>query len=177
MAGQIRVFIACSLDGFIAGPGHDLSWLPQPEPGGEDYGFAQFMGETGAMLMGRATYDVVEGFEGEWFYGDMPIFVVTSRPLEPKMPTVQAISGAPVDLVAQVQEQIGDAGIYVDGGTLIRSLLDAGLVDQLIVTIVPVILGAGSPLFAGAVRRHELELLHAQAYETGLVQLRYDVLA
>ncbi len=176
MPGQLRVFIATSLDGFIAGPDHDLSWLPVPEPGGEDYGFAAFMAETAAMLMGRATYDVVDGMEGdEWFYGDTPVFVATSRPLEPKQPTVRAISGEPVDLVAAVQAEVGDGNIYVDGGTLIRSLLDAGLVDQVIVTVVPVVLGAGFPLFAGVVRRHELELLGTEAYDNGLVQLRYDV--
>lgn len=178
MAGRIRVFIATSLDGFIAGPDDDLSWLPVPEPGGEDYGYESFMKETAAILMGRTTYDVVTGMEGDqWFYGETPVFVVTSRPLENARPTVHAVSGDPADLVAAVQAQVGDGGIYVDGGTVIRSLLDAGLVDQVIVTVVPVILGEGSPLFAGALRRHQLELLGSEAYDDGLVQLRYDVLA
>ena len=175
MSGRIRVFIACSLDGFIAGPDDDLSWLPQPEPGGEDYGYAAHMEQTAAMLMGRSTYDVMTGFEGDWFYGEMPIFVVTSRPLDPIRPTVQAITGDATDLVAAVQAQVGEGGIYVDGGNLIRQLLDAGLVDELTVTVVPVILGEGAPLFAGVSHRHQLELLGSQAYDNGLVQLRYEV--
>ncbi len=178
MAGRIRVFIATSLDGFIAGPGNDLSWLPTPEPGGEDYGYAAFMSETAAILMGRTTYDVVMAMEGDqWFYGETPVFVVTSRPLENARETVHAVSGDATDLVAAVQAQVGDGGIYVDGGTVIRSLLDAGLVDQVIVTVIPVILGAGAPLFAGALHRHSLELLAAESYDDGLVQLRYDVVA
>ncbi len=176
MSGRIRVFIACSLDGFIAGPGDDLSWLPQPEPGGEDYGYAAHMAETAAILMGRSTYDVVAGFEGDWFYGDMPLFVATSRPLDdPKQPTVKAISGDAADLVAAVQAEVGDGGIYVDGGNLIRQLLDVGLIDELTVTVVPVILGEGAPLFAGVAHRHQLELLGSQAFDSGLVQLRYEV--
>ncbi len=176
MAGQIRVFIACSLDGFIAGPSDDLSWLPAPDPA-EDYGYAEHMAETAAILMGRTTYDVVRAFDGPWFYGDTPLFVATTRPLgdDVPVPSVQAISGDPVEMIAAVQEQVGDGGIYIDGGVLIRTVLDAGLIDELVVTVVPVILGEGSPLFAGVVRRHELELIHAEAYDTGLVQLRYAV--
>ena len=174
MPGRIRVFIASSLDGFIAGPGDDLSWLPAPDQA-QDYGYAEHMASTAAILMGRATYDVAAGFEGDWPYADTPVFVVTSRPLEPPVATVHVITGTPLELVEQVQAVVGDGGIYVDGGTLIRSLLDAGLVDEVTVTLVPVVLGAGAPLFAGAVRRHELELLHAEAYDNGLVQVRYAV--
>ncbi|MBJ7472675.1 MAG: dihydrofolate reductase [Solirubrobacteraceae bacterium] len=178
MAGHISVFIACSLDGFIAGPDDDLSWLPEPDPAaGDDFGYAAFMAGTAAIVMGRNTYDVVAGFDGDWPYGDTPVFVVTSRPLDPKAPTVKAISGDPVDVVAAVQQEVGDGGIYVDGGSLIRSLLDAGLVDDLTVTVVPVILGAGAPLFAGVVRRHALELVSSDAHDNGLVQLRYTVVA
>ena len=173
MSARIRVFIASSLDGFIAGPGGDLSWLPEPEPP-QDYGFAQHMADTAAILMGRTSYDVVKDFD-PWPYDDTPVYVATTRPLDdPPVPTVHAISGEPLDLVAAVQAVHGDGGIYVDGGALIRSLLDAGLIDELVVTIIPIILGAGTPLFAGSARRHELELVHSEAYENGFVQVRYE---
>jgi dihydrofolate reductase len=176
MPGTVRVFIATSLDGFIAGPGDDLSWLPHPTPG-EDYGYADHVARTAAILMGRRSYDAVAAFDGDWPYGDTPVFVATARPLDPVAPTVHAVTGdTAADLLAAVQAQVGDGGIYVDGGALIRSLLDAGLVDELVVTIVPVILGAGIPLFAGAAIRHELELVGSEEYDTGLVQLRYLVL-
>ncbi|MEH3054970.1 MAG: dihydrofolate reductase family protein [Patulibacter minatonensis] len=178
MAGSVRVFIATSLDGFIAGEHDDLSWLPVPVEGGEDYGYAEFMQGTAALLMGRRTYDQVTAMEGgEWFYGDTPVYVATTRPLEDARPTVRAVRGdSAADLLAAVQADIGDGNVYLDGGTLIRSFLDAGLLDQVIVTVIPVVLGKGLPLFAGASFRKALELQGSQAYADGLVQLRYTVI-
>lgn len=170
VATTIRIFIACSLDGFIAGPDDDLSWLPEDR--GEDHGFDAFMAQTGALLMGRATYDVVAGFDGPWPYGDTPVLVATTRPLEPKVPTVRAVSGTPRELLAAVRE-VTDGGVYLDGGTLIREFLDEGLVDELTVTVVPVVLGAGAPLFAGVTRRRALRLVSERAFPSGLVQLVY----
>lgn len=168
--GRVRVFIACSLDGFIAGPGDDLTWLPAPSAD-TDYGYADFMREVGALLMGRNTYRVVEGFEGPWPYGDCPVLVATRRPLEPKAGSVRAVQGPITDLVARARAVAGDKDVYLDGGDLIRQGLDADLVDELIVSIVPTILGAGSPLFAGSPRRHGLTLVSSQAFPSGLVQL------
>lgn len=168
--GRVRVFIACSLDGFIAGPGDDLSWLPAPSPD-TDYGYADFMREVGALLMGRNTYRVVEGFEGPWPYGDCPVLVATRRPLTPKAPTVRAVEGPITDLVARARAVAGDKDVYLDGGELIRQGLDADLVDELIVSIVPILLGAGAPLFAGVHGRHALTLVSSRAFASGLVQL------
>jgi dihydrofolate reductase len=177
MPGSVRVFIATSLDGFIAGEGDDLSWLPQPQAGGEDYGFAAFMEETAAIMMGRRSYDQVVAMGGDWFYGDTPVYVATTRPLEPVRPTVQAVRGdSAADILATVQAEIGDGNLYLDGGQLIRSFLDAGLVDALIITVIPVILGAGVPLLAGTAFRRTLELQQSEGYGDGLVQLRYTVL-
>lgn len=211
MPGLAQVFIACSLDGFIAGEDDDLSWLPgvggdggdagdalgaEPaedtttteggapgdEPGGnatpdadaarDDHGFGAFFAQVGALLMGRRTYDVVAGFE-RWYYGDTPVLVATTRPLgTPAAPTVRAVSGTPQELLAAAREVAGERNVYVDGGMLIRSFLDAGLIDELTVSIIPVILGAGIPLFAGTARRTPLELIDQRAGGT-LVQLRY----
>lgn len=172
MPGPVRVFIACSLDGFIAGPGDDLSWLPEPD-GGEDYGYGELLASTGVLLMGRTTYDVVCGFDA-WPYGDLPVLVATTRELVPAAPTVQAVAGTPAELLTRARG-VTDGGVYLDGGTLIRQFLDAGLIDQLTVTVVPVILGAGAPLFAGTAQRHALRLASAEPHDSGLVQLRYVV--
>ena len=170
MPGSVRVFIACSLDGFIAGPDDDLSWLPGPQ--GDDHGFGAFLEGISALLMGRATYRVVEGFGGEWPFGERPVFVATTRALEPAAPTVRAVSGPPSELLAAVRE-VTDGDVYLDGGNLIRQFLDEGLVDQLIVTIVPVVLGDGAPLFAGARKRRRLELGGVRESSGGLVQIEY----
>ncbi|PRQ03823.1 dihydrofolate reductase family protein [Enhygromyxa salina] len=178
MAGRVRVFIATSLDGFIAGPNDDLSWLPQPtgDPP-PDYGYKAFIAEVGALLMGRNTYDVVAGFSGPWLYGELPMLVATGRPLTPVHPSVRAVSGAIGPLIEQARATAGEADVYLDGGNLIRQALDAGLVDELIVSVVPVILGAGAPLFAGVERRQPLTLESSAVLEDGLVQLRYRPLA
>lgn len=168
--GKVRVFVATSLDGFIAGENDDLSWLPEPDPV-EDYGFAAFMADTAAMLMGRSTYDVVAGFP-EWPYGETPVYVATTRPLEPVKPNVTAVAGRPAELLATVAATT-DGNVYLDGGALIRGFFDADLVDEVTVTVVPVVLGAGAPLFAGVAHRRSLRLLDARPYPSGLVQLRY----
>jgi dihydrofolate reductase len=166
----VRVFIACSLDGFIAGEDGDLSWLPDGADV-EDHGYGAFFAETAAMLMGRGTYDTVVGFD-RWPYGETPVFVATSRPVEPAASTVTVVAGSAAELLAAARARVAGP-IYLDGGSLIRSFLDAGLVDELIVTVVPTILGRGIPLFAGAARRHALRLVSATPYPSGLVQLRY----
>jgi dihydrofolate reductase len=175
--GPVRVFIACSLDGFIAGPDGDLDWLPSDATAGEDYGFGAHMATTGALLMGRATYDTIAAHGWDWPYGDTPVLVATSRPLEPLAPTVRAVSGTPAELVAAAREAAGERGVYADGGALIRSLVDVGLVDEMVVTVIPVLLGAGPSLFAGVAERRSLVLRSATTFAGGLVQLRYGFAA
>ena len=160
---RVRVYIACSLDGFIAGPDDDLAWLDdyseaiQEDPG-DGIGFGDFMAEVGALLMGRRTYDVVEGFDGDWPYGETPVVVATTRALDPVAPTVQAVSGSIEQVVARAKEVAGDGDVYLDGGGMIRQALDAGLVDELIVSQAPTVLGKGIPLFAGVEREHRFRV-------------------
>jgi dihydrofolate reductase len=168
---RIRVFIASSLDGFIAGPNDEIDWLPDPEPGAVDT-FTPFFAEIGAMLMGRRTYDVICGFES-WPYGETPVLVATSRPLDSQR--VRAVAGSIDELVAAAKLAAGERDVYLDGGALIRSALDAGLVDEITVTMIPIVLGAGIPLFAGAARQHRLETIGSRSIGGGLVELRYRV--
>lgn len=163
--------MAMSLDGFIAGPNDELDWLIHRE-GVEDT-FTPFFAQVGALLMGRRSYDVVSAFEGPWPYRNIPVLVATTRPLSPQRASVRAVSGSIASLVHEAQEVAGERMVYIDGGAIIRAALDARLVDELTVTIVPIVLGTGVPLFAGVTRRHELELLGSRPIGGGLVQLRY----
>jgi dihydrofolate reductase len=172
MPGRIRVFIACSLDGFIAGPDDDLSWLPAPE-GADDFGYGAFIAGVGALLMGRRTYDVVAGFTGEWPYGERPVLVATRQPLASPHATVRTVAGSVEVLVRAAREAAGERDVYIDGGNLIRQAVDAGLVDELTITVVPVVLGRGLPLLAGTERRHVLERVDVRTLSAGLVQLTY----
>lgn len=184
---RVLVYCAMSFDGFIAGPHDDIAWLEAPRPAwapmaagtwktavtdGIDYD--DFFSGIGAMLMGRRTFDVVHGM-GQWFYGDTPVIVATGRPLptDGNMPPSVAGASAPIaNLVAEAKEAAGSRDVYLDGGSLIRQALDAGLVDEMIVTLHPTILGAGHPLFAGAERRHMVTVDEVRSYGDGMVQLR-----
>ena len=157
---RVRAFLAQSLDGYIAGPNDDLSWLPaggEPGPGAVD--FATFIQDIGCMLMGRHTYEVVAAFDGPWPYGELPILVPTHRPLASPHARVRAVSG-PID--ALIDEALAVAAVrdvYVDGGALVRQAVDAGRVDELILSVVPIVLGGGVRLFEqlAAPRRFRFE--------------------
>lgn len=169
VVSRCRVFIASSLDGFIAGPDDELDWLDFPDV--EDT-FTPFFADVGAILMGRRTYDVVSGFD-EWQYGETPVLVATSRPMPDIQPTVRGVTGTIGEMVAEAKRVAGDRDVYLDGGELVRQALDAELVEEMTVTMVPVVLGAGRALFAGVGNRHELELQHHREIGSGLVQLVY----
>lgn len=176
---RVRVYIACSLDGFIAGPGDDLSWLPQPDTeskvdSARDSGaleFGSFLDQVGALAMGRRTYDAVTAFDGVWPYGERPVFVATHRALEPTTLNVRGVAGDISEVIAAAREAAGEKDVYLDGGALIRQAVDAGLVDEITVTFVPVLLGQGVSLFAGVTKRHALELVGHSRFGSNLLQL------
>ena len=165
-SSRVRVYMACSLDGFIAGPNDDLSFLHEPGPPAdgpeepsEALGFEAFMAQVGSMLMGRRTHDVVAGM-GVWSYGDTPVLVATTRELEPAADTVRVVRGDITSLIAQAKQAAGDRDVYLDGGNIIRQSLDAGLVDELCITMVPTLLGGeGVRLFDGLLSHTRLEFI------------------
>lgn len=175
-AQRICVFLATSLDGHIAGPGDDLGWLPGPDALGDDGGFGAFLAGVGALLMGRRTLDVVAGFGGPWPYGDRPVLVATHRPL-PEVPgaALRAVSGEIGALVALAREAAGAGHVYLDGGILVRQALDAGLVDELTLTTIPVLLAGGVPLFAGLTRRTSLVRTALRPLGADVVQTTYRI--
>jgi dihydrofolate reductase len=175
LSSRVRVYMACSLDGFIAGPNDDLSFLhpeapppgdattdppaepapTEPEPTGA-LEFEAFMSQVGAMLMGRRTHDVIAGM-GVWPYGETPVLVATHRTLPAAAETVQAVQGDITSLIEQAKAAAGDKDVYLDGGILIRQALDAGLVDELCITFVPILLGGeGVRLFDGLLAQTRL---------------------
>ena len=164
---RASVFLAMSLDGYIAGPNDDLTWLEPMQ--GEEHGYTAFFASIDALIIGRRTYDVVLGFP-QWPYGDKRVYVMTNRPGEPR-PGVAFVRGTPAEVLAKVDA----THVYVDGGAIVRQFLAANLVDDLTISVVPMLLGAGIPLFEKAAPGPALELLGAQAFKNGLVQLRYRV--
>jgi dihydrofolate reductase len=171
---KASVFIGTSVDGFIARPNGDLDFLPPG--GGEPHGYDEFMASVDALVIGRKTFEKVLTFE-TWPYGDKRVVVLSSRPLEFSGVVggvVEQMAGAPADIVARLAAS-GVNHIYVDGGITIQRFLRAGLIQRLIITRVPVLIGEGVPLF-GALP-HDIRLHHVatRQYASGLVQSEYEV--
>jgi dihydrofolate reductase len=171
-----RVYIATSLDGFIAGPNDDISWLfegPQEDARAlspQALHFDEFLQACGAMVMGRRTWEVVSAMD-QWFYGELPILVATRRPLHTTQPTVQAAQGSVQELLAQARAIAGDRDVYVDGGDIIRQATLAGLIDEFVITQIPTLLGQGIPLFAGLPERRRLRITSSIPYGSRALQI------
>jgi dihydrofolate reductase len=172
---KASVFIGTSLDGFIARANGDLDFLPPG--GGEPHGYDEFMATVDALVIGRKTFEAVLTFDA-WPYGEKPVFVLSTRPLAraPLGAVVERMSGAPDDIASQLAAR-GIRHIYVDGGITIQRFLQAGLIQRLIITRVPVLIGAGIPLFGALKRDITLEHVATRQYASGLVQSDYVVRA
>ena len=170
---KASVFIATSLDGFIARANGDIDWLP-PD-GGEPHGYDEFMATVDALVMGRKTFETVLTFD-TWPYGAKPVFALSSRtlPIAPAGALVERMSGDPSEIVSQLTAR-GIRHIYVDGGITIQRFLQAGLIQRLIITRVPVLIGAGIPLFGATSRDIALNHVATRHYASGLVQSEYAV--
>lgn len=168
----VSVFIGASVDGFIARPNDDLDFLP--EGGGEPHGYTEFMASVDALVIGRKTFEKVLTFE-TWPYGDKRVVVLSSRPVDLSAGgkgVVEQMAGSPVEIVSQLAASGAD-NLYIDGGITIQEFLRAGVIQRLIITRVPVLIGQGVPLF-GALP-HDIRLHHVATrhYPSGLVQSEY----
>lgn len=170
----VSVFIATSVDGFIARSNGDLDWLPAD--GGEPHGYNEFIAGVDGVVIGRKTFETVLSFP-EWPYGDKRVVVLSSRPVDLSAAVgggVEQMSGAPTEIVARLAAT-GAHHLYVDGGITIQGFLRAGLIQRLIITRVPVLLGHGVPLFGTLPRDVRLRHVATRHYPSGLVQSEYHV--
>jgi dihydrofolate reductase len=170
---KASVFVGTSLDGFIARPDGALDFLPPG--GGEPHGYDEFMATVDALVIGRNTYETVLGF-GVWPYGEKPVFVLSTRALAPAPAgaVVEHMSGEPAGILSRLAER-GIGHVYVDGGITIQRFLRAGLIQRLVVTRVPVLIGSGIPLFGVTERDIPLRHVATRQYASGLVQSEYEV--
>jgi dihydrofolate reductase len=175
---KATVFIATSLDGFIAREDGAIDWLPTgADTKFEDYGYADFMKSVDALVMGRKTYETVRGFGGEWPYGTKPVIVLSSKKVSiPKelAKSVTAMSGK-ISAILGHLEALGMKHIYVDGGVTIQKFLNAGALERLIITRIPVLIGKGIPLFGPVDQDIKLSHVSTKTYPSGLVQSEYFV--
>jgi dihydrofolate reductase len=168
MAIRFAVFIATSLDGFIARADGSLDWLDPFH--GEEHGYGAFFAGVDAVVIGRGTYETVLGFP-EWPYGAKRLIVFTTRPASPRHG--EELWSGPPSVLAERLDREGVRRVYLDGGALIRSFLREGMVDELTIDVIPLVLGAGRPLFASGLPETPLRLVESKSFPSGLVQIRY----
>lgn len=173
-----HVFIATSLDGFIARESGDIDWLLKHDQAGEDHGYDDFIRDIDVIIMGRGSYESVRCM-GDWFY-NRPVLVLSSQLAQQKVPTglsgkVRFSDKSPESVMAMLQSE-GARRAYVDGGRVIRSFLALDLISDMVITRVPILLGNGRPLFGGSSR--DVALLHksTRSFPSGLVQSHYEVM-
>lgn len=168
------VFVGISVDGFMARPNGDIDWLPAG--GGEPHGYDEFMASVDAIVLGRQSFEKVLTL-GPWVYGDKRVVVLSSRPVDLSGAiggVVEQMSGPPAEIVSRLAAS-GAHHLYVDGGVTIQNFLRAGLIQRLVITRVPVLIGQGIPLFGALSRDIRLRHVGTRHYPSGLVQSEYEV--
>jgi dihydrofolate reductase len=170
---KASVFIATSIDGFIARPDGALDWLPADA---EPHGYDEFIATVDALVIGRGTFDTVMTFDA-WPYGTKPVIVLSttlSTVTVPEGAVCELMAGTPHEIVDRLERR-GMGHLYIDGGVTIQRFLRAGLIQRLTITRIPVLLGSGIPLFGALPLDVRLQHVATRSYPSGLVQSEYVV--
>lgn len=179
MKVKCSVYIAASVDGFIAKPGGDIDWLERPEYAAAEMNglrYEQFISTVDAIVMGRHSFEKVLSFSG-WPYEGTPVIVLSSKAVavpDRVKDKVRILAGSPEQVVSQLASE-GKKHLYIDGGITIQRFLEAKLIDEITITRIPILLGSGIPLFASNGAEQPLRLIEAVASPNGFVQERYAV--
>jgi dihydrofolate reductase len=172
---RASVFVGTSVDGFIARRNGDFDFLP--EGGGEPHGYDEFMSSVDVMVIGRNTFEKVLTFE-TWPYADKRVVVLSSRAIDfsnVRGAVIEHMSGSPAAITDRLAAS-GATHAYVDGGITVQRFIRARLIQRLIVTRVPVLIGEGIPLFGLLPHDVRLRHVHTKTYPSGLVKSEYEVL-
>jgi dihydrofolate reductase len=170
---MVSVFVGTSVDGFIARRNDELDFLPE---GGEPHGYDEFIASVDAIVIGRRTFEKVLTL-GPWAYGKKRVVVLSSRPVDLSPAgagVVEQMGGPPAEIVSRLAAT-GAHNLYIDGGVTIQQFLRAGVIQRLIITRVPVLIGEGIPLFGSLPRDIRLRHVATRHYPSGLVQSEYHV--
>lgn len=175
MSNKNSVFIAASLDGYIADKNGGINWLQSiPNPENDDMGFVEFTNGIDALVMGRITFETVIGFDVPWPY-NKPVFVLSKKLKEiPKSHKNKAylVKGTLTEILDQIHKK-GHQRLYIDGGTTIRNFLKADFIDKMILTTIPILLGGGSSLFGELTNEMNFELIETKTFLNQITQRHY----
>lgn len=171
---KLILYIAASLDGYIAKPNDDLSFLSIVEQEGEDYGYADFIKTIDTVIVGRKTYDKVIAMGYEFPHANKDTYIITRTP-RPNIGSVKYYTGNLKDLVSNLKLKKGK-NIFCDGGAeIVNELLNHQLFDELIISVIPVLVGSGTKLFKDGRPEQKLQLISSKQFEKGLIQLHYKM--
>ena len=175
MKKKSSVFIATSLDGYIADKNGGIDWLHStPNPNNDDMGYVEFTNDIDALVMGRTTFETVCGLDVDWPY-DKPVFVLSNTLKDiPESHKEYAflVKGTLTEILERIYEK-GYHRLYIDGGTTIQSFLKADLIDDMIITTIPILLGSGSPLFSELPNELKFELINTKTFLNQITQNHY----
>ena len=172
MNRKVILYIAATLDGYIATQDEDLKFLESVEREGEDYGYGKFIKSVDAVIVGRKTYDKVLSMGFDFPHADKESYIITRTP-RPDIGNIRFYTGEVKELVLKLKSEPGN-NIFVDGGSeIVHLLMSENLIDEYIISIIPVLLGDGIRLFRDGRPQEDLRLISSTAFESGLVQLHY----
>ncbi len=170
---KLVLYIATSLDGYIAAPGDDLAFLAKVEKEGEDYGYADFIAGVDTVIVGRRTYDWVMQHAPAFSHSDKETYIITRTPRE-SIGSIHFFTGDLGELVASLKAKPGKT-IFCDGGAqVVDELLRLGVIDEFVISIIPTLIGGGTRLFKDGRPGADVQFVDAKTFDTGLVQLRYQ---
>ncbi len=169
---KLKLYIAMSLDGKIAGPDGDVSWLDEiPNPGKTDYGYSQFYQSVDTTIMGNSTYALIKNFKGPFPYPTTKNYVASRK--SGKDNEQVSFTNDPVTLVRKLKNEPGKDIWLIGGGQLNTLLWNEGLIDELLIFVMPIVLGEGIGLFEAIPKQDQLTLVDSETYISGVVRLTY----
>lgn len=173
---RISLYMALSLDGYIADAAGGVDWLSMVEEPGEDYGYQAFYDSVDALILGSRTYEQILEWGG-WPYPGKPAWVLSSRSLPTRAPEVTVTASSPAELLAEMKMTGVNHAWLVGGAETAAPFIHQGRVSHYILSLVPLLLGDGLPLFSTGIGRHALTLVERRSFPSGLVQLCYETTA
>ncbi|HEY7097121.1 MAG TPA: dihydrofolate reductase family protein [Terriglobales bacterium] len=170
MGPRFSIFIATSLDGYIARVDGSIDWLSIVHPVDEAHGYATFMSSVDTIVIGRRTYETVLEYE-LWPYSGKRVIVMTHHPAMARH-AEEFYSGTAPELANRLTDA---KRVYVDGGNVLSQFFAAGPIDDVTISVIPIVLGNGIRMFSGGEGEHRLELESSRSWPSGMVQMRYRV--
>lgn len=173
---KLSVYIASSLDGYIARKNGDLDWLLEIEnESGDDFGYSEFISDIDCIVMGRGTFEKVSSFD-TWPY-EKPVTVLSGSMSEPPAGfenKISILSGEPGSILESLKDK-GYEHLYIDGGKTIQNFLQAGLIDEITISSIPVLIGSGIPLFHPMQKDIHFTVQSSTMFPNGVVQTKYKL--